>query len=106
MVPEGAVPLEPVGGVLERRGDQTAAALAADQLSFDQPGTLEHAEVLGHAGQGHVERGGERHGRGRTVLQVRQDLPPRLVREGAEDVVKVCRWMCRHIVLDRLSQSP
>jgi hypothetical protein len=46
MVPEGAVPLEPVRGVLEWRRDQTAAALAADQLPLDEPGALQHTQML------------------------------------------------------------
>src|SRR3954451_9981797 len=49
----------PLPGAAQGVGDQLDRADAADLVRGDDPGVLEHGEVLVDGGQGHRERGGE-----------------------------------------------
>ena len=54
LFPELAVALQPVGHVLERRGLQPARPPLGLAALGDQPGALEHLEVLGDGRQAHA----------------------------------------------------
>src|SRR6516225_10041694 len=49
------IELDPVGDALERVGLEPARAPLRLAAPLDQPGALEHLEMLGHRGQAHVE---------------------------------------------------
>jgi hypothetical protein len=96
VIPEGAVAFEPQRRILERRRDNLATPFAADQLPLDQAGALEHPKVLRDTRQRHLERRGDRHRRRRPAGQLHQNLPPRGVREGAEDRIEPGRVFVHH----------
>src|SRR5262245_3392179 len=56
-VPELAVHLHPLPLFLEPAWAEHAGPHASDLLRGDEPGLLQHADVLLHAREGHVERG-------------------------------------------------
>src|SRR2546423_6350855 len=56
LFPELFVVAHPVGDVLERTGIETAGSPLRIAASSDEPGALEHFEVLGDRRQAHVER--------------------------------------------------
>jgi len=60
-------------------------------FAVDQPGTLEHAEVLGHRGQAHVERLGQLSDVGGAASQSRENLAPGRVRQCRERPVEPYR---------------
>src|SRR5580693_3784321 len=51
--PEAAIGLEPVGGVLQRRGLEPAWPPLRLATTRDQAGALQHLEVLGDGGKAH-----------------------------------------------------
>src|SRR5215211_348557 len=59
VIPEHAIALEPRGGLAQPVRRERAAVHAAVDRALDEPGVLEHADVLGHGDQRHLERGGE-----------------------------------------------
>src|SRR5690242_12878889 len=59
LAPELVVPGDPGGFFLEPARPELAGADAADLLRDHEAGLLEHADVLLHAGQGHVEAAGQ-----------------------------------------------
>src|SRR5215211_3002152 len=59
VIPEHAIALEPCGGLAQPVRRERAAVHAAVDRALDEPGVLEHADVLGHGDQRHLERGGE-----------------------------------------------
>src|SRR5215468_344402 len=80
-VPEGSIVFRPRGDLCERRGFELAWSRLRFATTADQPGSLQHREVLAHRWAAHVERP-------RQLLHVRvaggqslQDRPPRRVCE-------------------------
>jgi hypothetical protein len=53
--PEGAVRVDPSGGVLHGLGRQTAAVDTAVDFALEESRGFEHAQVLGNRWQGNVE---------------------------------------------------
>src|SRR5687767_10145217 len=51
LVPEAAVVLHPVGGVLQRLGAEPARPPLRLPAAFDQPGAFQHFQMLGDAGE-------------------------------------------------------
>src|SRR5919199_288937 len=90
LLPDGAVVLDPVGDVLESGGLEAAwPPLGASALG-DEPGFLEHLEVLGDGGQTELERFRQLED-GRLALgEAREDGPPRRIsqrREGDAELI-------------------
>ena len=54
-LPVALVEVDPVSRLAHRRRDEPRAARAAVASDLGQAGTLEHTDVLGDGGQGHVE---------------------------------------------------
>ena len=71
-LPEGAIPGDPFGRIAQRFRGQPATMHPAVPLAAQQPGTLQHAQVL--------RDGRERHGEGRGQLCNRR-LPARQPRQ-------------------------
>src|SRR5882724_341084 len=55
LLPETAIVLEPIGGVLERTRLQLAGPPLRLATAGDQPGALQHLQVLGDGGKAHRE---------------------------------------------------
>jgi hypothetical protein len=84
LAPELVVPGDPGGFFLEPARPELAGADAPDFLRDHEPGLLQHADVLLHAGQGHVEAAGEVADRGVGAAELLEDAPAGDVREGGE----------------------
>src|SRR5438045_9684779 len=65
LFPEPAVVLQPVGGILERVRGEPAGPPLRLATARDEPGALQHLEVLGDRRKAHRERLGERCAPGR-----------------------------------------
>src|SRR5579864_3202200 len=65
-VPEAAIVVEPIRGVLERTRGEPAWTPLSLAAARDQPSALEHLEMLGDGGQAHLEGLGELGDRGLT----------------------------------------
>ena len=89
LVPEPLVIGEPHGGILQRPRRELATHGAAFLLADDQPGILEHPQVLHEAGQRHVVRGGELGDAQAARLEAAQHVAPRGVGEGGEHEVEL-----------------
>src|SRR2546423_1958364 len=63
LLPEPAVPLRPLRGLLQWRRPQPRRAPLAIPTAGDQPRALQDLEVLGDGGLGHPERRGQLHDR-------------------------------------------
>lgn len=89
VIPEPALALEPANGFDDGRRHESALALAPDELPLHQPRALEHAQVLRHGRQRHVERRGQGARGLDTLGQTRQDLPACGVGQRAEHGVEL-----------------
>src|SRR3954454_8279149 len=82
--PQRAVPLGPGGDFLEQRGLDPARTPLRVASARDEAGALEHAQVLRHGRQAHVE--GVREIRHRLLArrEPREDRAPRRIGEGGK----------------------
>src|SRR5262245_40838521 len=78
-LPEGAVALEPVRGVAERRAGEASGPQLCRPTSCDEARALEHLEVLRDRLHADGERRGELGDGGVALAQPREDCPPRRV---------------------------
>jgi hypothetical protein len=84
LLPEHPVPVDELCRHPERLGPQPAPAHASELVHLGQPRVGQHAHVLGHGGQGHVETRGQLADGALAPGEMTQDCAPRGVGEGAE----------------------
>ena len=94
-LPELAVALEPVGGLGERLGLEPARPPLRVAAARNQPGALEHLEVLGDRGLAHRERLGELRHRGLARREPGEDRPAGGIGERRERRVEAGRALVR-----------
>src|SRR5262245_12577303 len=97
-LPELAVALQPGSLLLEAPRPEPAGPHAPDLLSGDEPGLLQHADVLLHAGQRHVEPVGEVRDRGVGTPELLEHAAPGDVRQRGECVVEAGLRILNHMV--------
>src|SRR3954453_22721231 len=90
-LPEAAVALDPIGGVLERLGLEVGGAELRGLTSRDQPGTLQHLEVLRHRLDADRKGLSEFADGGVALGEPLQDRPPRRVGESGEGAIELRR---------------
>src|SRR5690349_14638371 len=84
LFPEPAVLSDPIRDLPQRLRVEAAGPPLRPPALRDQAGALQHLEVLGHGGQGHVERLGELLDRGLARGEPREDRAAGRVGEGRE----------------------
>src|SRR5579863_892238 len=82
LLPMAAVLLHPVGHVLERRRLEAAGAPLGVAAAADEPGFLQHLQMLGDGGLADLEGGREFGDGGLAGGEARQDGPTGRVRQG------------------------
>src|SRR6266540_2981610 len=97
LLPERTVLLEPFGRLAEVGSVQTRRPQLRRAPACDQPGPLEHLEVLGHSLNGDRERLGELVHRRLPVCEASEDRTPGRVRKSGK---RLCELVDRH------SESP
>lgn len=97
-LPKAAVAGDPGGGVLHRARRQPAPAHPALAAAVDQPGALQHAQVLGDRGEGNTERLSQRCDGGLAGGEAGQDRAARGVGQRAEGGVQGGRLILNHVV--------
>src|SRR6266540_2498021 len=105
LLPEAPVALEPVGGVLQRCPVQPRGPRLRRASSRDQPGVLEHLEVLGDRLEAHGEGFGELVDRGLAVGEPCEDRTACRVGEGGEGAAELvdCHGAVHLLVYQPLS---
>src|SRR6267142_527747 len=78
-LPAPAIVLQPPGRLRERPGLEAARPSLGVAPARDQPGPLEHLEVLGDRRLADLERGGQLRHRGLAGGQAGEDRPPRRI---------------------------
>ena len=86
--PEAPVAGDPLGRVFQGVDGETAAMNPAVPLAREQPGALEHSEMLRDCGERDAERPGQLCHRGYPARQPRQDRPAGGVRQGRKGRVQ------------------
>ena len=84
LLPEPPITLDPFGDLFEPIGFETAGPPLRFAATRDEPRALQHPEVLGHGGKGHVERLRKLRDRCLALREPREDCAPRRVRQRAE----------------------
>src|SRR5436190_21131700 len=84
LLPETAIVLQPLGGILERTRLKPAGPPLRLATARDQPGALQHLEVLGDGGQAHLKGRGQLRDRGLTCGEAGKDRAPGGIGEGRE----------------------
>src|SRR4051794_942396 len=84
VLPEGAVGLEPLGRVAQRRAAQARRPKLRAAPALDEAGALEHPQVLRDRLKGHRERRGELVDRRLALDEPREDRPPGRIGERGE----------------------
>ncbi len=97
-LPELPVVRDPLGGTFHRFGYQVTPPHAAGLGAFEQPGRLEHAQVLRDAGQGNIKPRGEPGDGGVAQRELRQDGAPRGSGERGEGGVQGGPRILNHTV--------
>lgn len=93
--PDAVIFLEPFGGFREWLGLQAARAALRILAVGDEPGELEHLEVLGDRGLGHLEGLGEFRDGGFAGSEARKDRPPSWIGErGKGGIQAIGRGHC------------
>ena len=87
--PEALVEAQPLVGAGERAGGEAAQMRAAAHLAPEQPGVLQHLDVLRGRGKRDREGGRQLADRARALGEVAQHLPARGVAEGTKDNIQV-----------------
>jgi hypothetical protein len=96
--PELLVARHPGRGRLHRRGAELAAHHAAFLVALDEPGVLEHAQVLHEPGQRHVVGRRELAYREIALAKRIEDAAPRRVRQGGEHGIERGALILNHQV--------
>src|SRR5262245_39778499 len=99
-VPELVVPLEPRHLFLQSARADLAGPHAPDLLRGDEPGLLQDADVLLHAGEGHVELLGKVRNRSVGTPELLQNAASRDVRERGEGGIEASSGILNHEVQD------
>ncbi len=86
--PEPAIALDPLQRSAHRRGRQRGAPDTALTLDRRETRTLEHAHMLRHGWQRHVEPRRELADRPVASRESREDLPPRRISECSERAIE------------------
>src|SRR5258708_6427240 len=89
LLPETAVVLQPIRGILERRRIEAARAPLRVSAAADEPGALQHLEMLRDGRQTQVERLGQRGDRCLARDQSRQNGAPGRVGERGESAAEL-----------------
>jgi hypothetical protein len=84
LIPEGAIALEPIAGILEAAWSDAARAPLRLAAALDEPGALENLEVLGDGRPAHLEGLGKLADRGLAERKASEDRAPRRVGKGCE----------------------
>ena len=87
--PEPAVVLQPVGGALQRSALESRGAQLRGAPARDQPGALQHLEVLGDRLEADRERLGQLVDRGLALREPREDRAARGIGESREGVAEL-----------------
>src|SRR5688572_30185788 len=96
--PEPPVPLHPCRLFLQPARAERARPHASDLPCGDEPRLLQHADVLLHAREGHVEPVGQVRDRGVRPSQLLQDAAPGDVRERGKRGIEARRRILNHMV--------
>jgi hypothetical protein len=86
--PEPAVLIEPFAGIFECRCGEPAWTPLCVAVAHNQSGVLEHLQVLGDGGEGHVERFSEFRYRGLAPGEPGQDGTPGWIGECCESRIE------------------
>jgi hypothetical protein len=111
LVPELAVPLHPIGDLVQRSRLQPARPPLCLSSLRDQPGSLQHLEVLGDGGQAQGEGLGQLVDRGLALGEPRQDRSPRGIgerrkcRAGIDSMSSALRRALKRLDLDEAVQD-
>src|SRR3954453_546004 len=97
-VPHPALLLDPRGLVLEPARAEPAGPHAPDLLGRDEPGLLQHSDVLAHAREGHAERSGQLRDRRVAPPEPLQDATPGGVGQRRERGVESTIGILNHTV--------
>src|SRR6476469_6732421 len=97
-VPELAIPLEPYRLFLQSAQAELAGSHAPDLLRGDEPGLLQHADVLLHAREGHVELLGKVRDGSVSTPELLQNATSGGVREGGEGGIELGTHILNHVV--------
>src|SRR5690242_8505143 len=97
-VPEPAVALDPRRLILQPPGAEPAGPHAADLLGRHETRLLQHAHVLFHPRQGHMEPLGESRNRGVFASELLQHAPAGRVRKRGERGIEGGRPILNHMV--------
>ena len=98
LVPELVVVVDPRRHLVEPARADAAVTHPADLLRGDEPRVLEDADVLPHAGEGHVELLGEIRDRGLAATQLLQHAATGAVRQRSERGVEMSGRILNHMV--------
>src|ERR1700687_4520107 len=88
LLPDHAIPSDPIVDVLERACRERRRPPLRLLAARNQPGTLEHLQVLTDRGQAHFERFGELADRCAALRETREDRAARWVGEGPKGRVR------------------
>jgi hypothetical protein len=88
LLPEHAVLRDPVGGRAERSGVEAAVVDTPLAAPLEEPGVLEHPEVLRDRRQGDIERLREVGDAGFSEREAREDGAARRIRERRERAIE------------------
>ena len=97
-VPELVIPLDPCRHFLETAGADSAGPDAADLLGDDESRLFEDADVLPHAGEGHVEPVGEVRDRGVLTAELLENTASRGVRQRRKRGIEMGPRILNHTV--------
>src|SRR6187200_1866954 len=97
-VPELAVPLDPSRLFLQSAEAELAGPHAPDLLGDDQPRLLQDADMLLHAGEGHVELLGKIRDRSVCTPELLENAASGGVRERGERGIEADRGILNHLV--------
>src|ERR1700678_751267 len=97
-LPELAVPLDPCRLFLKSAQAELAGPYASDLLRGDEPRLLQDADMLLHAGEGHVELFGEVRDRSVCTPELLQDAASGGVRERGERGIEAGLEILNHMV--------
>src|SRR5215469_10129403 len=96
--PELAVPLDPVGLFFQRAHAKSAGSDAPGLFSSDERCPLQHANMLLHAREGHMELSGEVRDRSVGAAELLEHAAPGRVRQRGERSVEAGFVILNHIV--------
>ena len=98
VLPESLIEANPLAGVLEWSGRKPAAVHAPVFFARQQMRPLQHAQMLGHGGQRHLERLRQLRHRGFPARQTGEDGAARGVGQGAKRDVEPRGLIVNHMV--------